>query len=90
MTIRIKIKIEYDGGLYIGWQRQRIGRSIQKEIENCLEELFRKKISLYVSGRTDAGVHALGQIAHFDLNATNIEISKISFALNHLLNKKKK
>ena len=44
--MRIKIKIEYDGSNYIGWQKQNSGRSIQKEIEDCLEELFGEKISV--------------------------------------------
>ena len=87
--MRIKIKIEYDGSNYIGWQKQNSGRSIQKEIEDCLDELFGEKILLKVAGRTDAGVHAYGQVAHFDLEKTKINVSKISLALNHLLSKKK-
>ena len=87
--MRIKIKIEYDGSSYIGWQKQDSGKSIQEEIENCLEELFKKKIILRVAGRTDAGVHAYEQVAHFDLEKTNIAVDKISFALNYLLKKKK-
>ena len=60
---RIKLTIEYDGSEYVGWQKQQNGRSIQEEIEICLEKLFNSKIKIYVSGRTDAGVHAFGQIA---------------------------
>ena len=51
---RIKLTIEYDGSEYVGWQKQQNGRSIQEEIEICLEKLFNSKIKIYVSGRTDA------------------------------------
>ncbi len=86
---RVKLTIEYYGSNYVGWQRQKNGKSVQGEIESCLEELFQSKIQIFVAGRTDAGVHALGQIAHFDLEKSNIKISKISFAINHLLKKTK-
>ena len=86
---RIKLTIEYDGSEYVGWQKQQNGRSIQEEIEICLEKLFNSKIKIYVSGRTDAGVHAFGQIAHFDLKKSHIETKKISNALNYLLKKSK-
>jgi tRNA pseudouridine38-40 synthase len=89
MTIRVKITIEYDGSIYVGWQKQRTGRSVQQEIESSLEKLFNEKINIFVSGRTDAGVHAMSQVAHFDLNQNKVAINKISFAVNHLLNKKK-
>ena len=86
---RIKLTIEYDGSEYVGWQRQQNGRSIQEEVEICLEKLFKAQIKTYVSGRTDAGVHAFEQIAHFDLKKSNMETKKISNALNYLLKKSK-
>lgn len=86
---RIKLIIEYDGSNYVGWQIQKSGKSIQEEIEKCLKKLFKKNIRLYVAGRTDAGVHALYQVAHFDIDKIEFEISKIAFALNHLLVKSK-
>ena len=82
---RIKLTIEYDGDDYIGWQVQKTGKSIQGEIEKCLKKLFKVKIRIYVAGRTDAGVHALQQVAHFDIGEINFEIKKIAMALNHLL-----
>ncbi len=82
---RIKLTIEYDGDDYIGWQVQKTGKSIQGEIEKCLKKLFKVKIRIYVAGRTDAGVHALQQVAHFDIEEINFEIKKIAMALNHLL-----
>ena len=84
---RIKLTIEYDGSSYSGWQKQKSGKTIQEEIEKCLKELFEEKINLYVSGRTDAGVHALAQVAHFDVSKLNIKVEKISFAINQLLKK---
>ena len=64
--MRIKIKIEYDGSNYVGWQKQ--NSEDYSKIEDCLEELFGEKILLKVAGRTDAGVHVYGQVAHFDLD----------------------
>ncbi len=84
---RIKLTIEYDGGNYIGWQIQKTGKSVQGEIEKCLRKLFKVKIRIYVAGRTDAGVHALHQVAHFDIEEIKFEVKKISLALNHLLMK---
>ena len=86
---RIKLKIEYDGTEYVGWQAQRNGVSIQGEIEESLKQIFNQEIKLYVAGRTDAGVHALGQVAHFDIENLSIETDKIFKALNFFLKKKK-
>ena len=86
---RIKLKIEYDGTEYVGWQAQRNGVSIQGEIEESLKQIFNQEIKLYVAGRTDAGVHALGQVAHFDIENLSIEKDKIFKALNFFLKKKK-
>ena len=73
---RYKIVIEYDGTSYVGWQKQDNGSSIQESIEKAVYKLSGEKINLFGAGRTDAGVHALSQIAHFDLkkkfNADNI------------------
>jgi tRNA pseudouridine38-40 synthase len=84
---RIKLLIEYDGTDYVGWQRQKSGRSIQQEIEECLNKMFKQNIRIYVSGRTDSGVHALGQVAHFDLKEQKIKTEKIFLALNDFLKK---
>ena len=74
---------------YVGWQSQRNGRSIQGEIEEALLELLKKEIKINGAGRTDAGVHALFQIAHFDIDNELIDINKMSSALNYILRKKK-
>ena len=86
--IRIKLLIEYNGEDYVGWQSQRDGKSIQNEIEKSLEEIYDTKIKLIVAGRTDAGVHALGQVAHFDLGDNKIPHEKIFKALNSNLRKR--
>ncbi len=65
MTKNFKITIEYDGSRYHGWQRQKTDRSIQNEIEKALAKMTSCKVTLIGSGRTDAGVHALGQVANF-------------------------
>ena len=79
--MRIKLVIEYDGTDYAGWQRQTNGVSVQQVVEEALKALTGEQITLHASGRTDAGVHALGQTAHFDTKTT-IPAEKISFALN--------
>jgi tRNA pseudouridine38-40 synthase len=86
---RIKLKIEYDGTQYVGWQTQKNGVSIQGEIEESLKQIFNQEIKLYVAGRTDAGVHALSQVAHFDIDNLSIKTDKIFKALNFFLKKKK-
>ena len=85
----VKLIIEYDGTGYVGWQKQKNGKSIQGEIENSLNKIFDKNIKLFVAGRTDAGVHALGQVAHFEVD-TKIEPKKIGLAINHYLGKENK
>ncbi len=86
---RIKLKIEYDGTKYVGWQAQKNGVSIQGEIEKSLKKIFNQELKLFVAGRTDAGVHALSQVAHFDIEKLSIKTDKIFKALNFFLKKKK-
>jgi tRNA pseudouridine38-40 synthase len=68
-TRRIAIGIEYDGARYAGWQRQREVRSVQAEVEQALAAVADHPVEATCGGRTDAGVHALGQVAHFDTTA---------------------
>lgn len=68
MRTRWKILIEYNGTRYAGWQRQKGSPSIQQKIEDALFSFCQQTIQLSVAGRTDAGVHAKGQTAHFDLD----------------------
>lgn len=69
-----------------GWQKQPVKSNIQGEIERAIEEITGEKVELYASGRTDAGVHSLGQVANFKINNT-IPVDKIPLALNSKLKK---
>jgi tRNA pseudouridine38-40 synthase len=64
---RYRLDIEYDGGPYAGWQRQNGQHSVQAALEQAVAAFCGEKVSLRGAGRTDAGVHALGQVAHLDL-----------------------
>ncbi|HBU99125.1 MAG TPA: tRNA pseudouridine(38-40) synthase TruA, partial [Thalassospira lucentensis] len=64
---RYKCTVEYDGRPYHGWQYQDEVISVQKVFETAIEDFVGEFVRVYVSGRTDAGVHALGQVVHFDL-----------------------
>ena len=77
----IKLVIEYDGSGFNGWQKQPNKLNIQGEIEAVIENITKEKIELIASGRTDAGVHAIGQVANFKTNS-NIPIEKIPIAIN--------
>ncbi len=81
---RIRLTISYDGSLFHGWQRQNGEITVQETIENALSDLLSEKVSLAGSGRTDAGVHALGQVAHFDTMSA-LDASKYAVILNSRL-----
>ena len=79
---RFKITIQYDGTNYFGWQMQSEKRTIQKEIETALAPLNdEKRVIITGAGRTDTGVHALGQVAHFNLD-TNLKTTELLKAIN--------
>ena len=82
----IKLVIEYDGKEFNGWQKQPTKLNIQGEIEKAIKQITGEEVDLTASGRTDAGVHALGQVANFKTNS-NIPIEKIPIALNSNLKK---
>ena len=77
----IKLTIEYDGKDFNGWQKQPNKLNIQGEIERAIKDITGEDVDLIASGRTDAGVHALGQVANFKTNS-NIPVEKIPIALN--------
>ncbi len=79
--MRVKVIIEYDGKNYSGWQRQENSNSIQNEIEKALYKLTGNKITIHGAGRTDAEVHALGQVFHFDTDDL-IPAENYAMALN--------
>lgn len=78
------LKIAYDGTSYGGWQIQENAISIQETIESILQKILQQPLSLTGSGRTDAGVHALGQRAHFSTTRT-LDPVKFVYSLNQLL-----
>ena len=77
----IKLTIEYDGKEFNGWQKQPNKLNIQGEIERAIEAITGEKVELNASGRTDAGVHALGQVANFKVES-KIPIEKMAIAIN--------
>jgi tRNA pseudouridine38-40 synthase len=78
---RYRILIEYDGSDFVGWQRQDHGFSVQQSLEDAIEKFCGEKVTLFGAGRTDSGVHATGQVAHFDLEKED-EPDTIRDALN--------
>ena len=81
---RILIAIEYDGTNYAGWQRQTNGLAVQQVVEKALSRACGERIVITGASRTDAGVHALGQMAHFD-TSSRIPPEKYPFVLNTML-----
>ncbi len=81
---RYRLTLEYDGGPFAGWQRQDNDPSIQAAIEDAIFKLSSEHVTVTGAGRTDAGVHAFGQVAHFDLEK-EFPPDKIRDALNHYL-----
>ena len=85
---RYQILIEYLGTNFIGWQIQQKGQTIQGIIEVKLSKLLNEEISLFGSGRTDSGVHAIAQSAHFDTKRKIHDLVKFLKSINHFVNKK--
>lgn len=83
--MRYLITFSYDGSKYYGYQKQKNIKTIQAELERVLSLINNKSVIVSASGRTDAGVHAINQCAHFDLDI-NITPDKLKKALNSLLN----
>jgi tRNA pseudouridine38-40 synthase len=81
---RYKVTVEYDGGPFAGWQRQENGPSIQAALEEAIFKLSAERATVTGAGRTDAGVHAFAQVAHFDL-AKEFAPGTIRDGLNHHL-----
>ncbi len=84
--MRYALLLEYHGKFFSGWQAQPAKRTVQGEIERSLGIIFRDKIKVSAAGRTDAGVHATGQVASFELNK-EIETKRLLLSLNGVLPK---
>ena len=80
---RFKLLLQYDGSDFSGWQRQNNKRTVQGSLEDAVKKIckFKKRIPIYGSGRTDAGVHSLGQVAHVDV-PFEIKSNELQNALN--------
>jgi tRNA pseudouridine38-40 synthase len=84
MARTIKLTLQYDGTEYVGWQRQADGVSIQGLLEDALKPIEGAPVTVHGAGRTDAGVHALGQVASFTLSAS-LDTTTLARALNAVL-----
>ena len=81
---RVALIIQYDGSNYSGWQRQKNATTVQEIIERALFKITNQIVKTFASGRTDAGVHASGQVVHFDIEGV-IPGNRYSDVLNSIL-----
>jgi tRNA pseudouridine38-40 synthase len=83
--MRYVLKIAYDGTAYAGWQRQKNAPSVQEMLENAVQAALGQEVRITGSGRTDAGVHAAGQVCHFDSETLTVPPEKLPDCLNRYL-----
>jgi tRNA pseudouridine38-40 synthase len=84
---KYQILVEYVGTSFRGWQIQKNGKTIQGLIQEKISKLLKEKVILFGSGRTDTGVHAIEQSAHFECKSKIIKLEKFLISLNHFLNR---
>jgi tRNA pseudouridine38-40 synthase len=84
MTTRYRLTIEYDGRPFVGWQRQENGPSVQAALEEAIARFCGETVTVFAAGRTDAGVHALGQVVHIDIERATTP-DEVQGALNYHL-----
>ena len=82
--MNVKLTVSYDGTAYCGWQLQKNGISVAETLNAAIERVTGEKVRVVGSGRTDAGVHALGQMVHFD-SEKFVDFSSLKYSLNSLL-----
>lgn len=80
----VRLLIEYDGTNYVGWQWQKNGKTVQETLSNAIEQVVQETIKIHGAGRTDAGVHALGQVANFKTTSA-IPSERLLYAINFYL-----
>lgn len=85
---RFRLTLEYHGGGFVGWQRQGKGRSVQQAVEEAIQAITGAAVETIVAGRTDAGVHARGQVVHFDL-ARDFRADRLRDGMNFHLREEK-
>ena len=81
---RVALLVQYDGSKYSGWQRQKNATTVQEIIESALLKITQNEVKTFAAGRTDAGVHASGQVVHFDIDCV-IPSENFSDVLNSFL-----
>lgn len=87
MQQNIKLVIAYDGTNYLGWQKTNTGPSIEEALQRIIEQVLQEPVTLQAAGRTDAGVHANGQVANFHTTKTKLSLELFKYSLNCLLPK---
>lgn len=85
--VNVKLTIAYDGTAYLGWQKTTMGPSVEEALESSLAVILQEKVALQAASRTDAGVHAVGQVVNFISNKAEISLQKFQLSLNSLLPK---
>lgn len=83
----IKLVIAYDGRAYLGWQKTRMGPSIESTLQEIIQQILQHPTPLQAASRTDAGVHAQGQVVNFLTSKTQLDLNKFRISLNSLLPK---
>ena len=83
--MRFVLKIAYDGTAYAGWQRQKNALSVQEVLEKAIFDSLKEDVRVTASGRTDAGVHAAGQVCHFDSDVITVPPERLPDCLNRYL-----
>jgi len=82
--LRLRLDLAYDGTNFSGWGKQPDRRSVQEEVEKAIAKISQSKVDSIVAGRTDAGVHAIGQVIHVDL-PESIQLEELGYKLNRIL-----
>lgn len=83
--MRLFAVVSYSGANYFGWQKQPNVLTIQEVIEKEISKIFNREITIYGAGRTDAGVHAIGQTFHFDVEVDHIDLDRFLYSINQML-----